>query len=64
MSKYLEVAVVAMRLNVSTSTVYRLIQRGKIESMNAGVEKGIRVCSESLIKFEERRRNNGGSLDA
>jgi len=57
MSRYLEVSVVAMRLNVSPSTVYRLIKLKKIDSVNFGVEKGIRVCRISLEKFEEQRRN-------
>lgn len=56
MSDYLEVAVVAQRLNVSPATVYRLIQRGKLRAIRAGVSRGIRVRKESVAEFEERRR--------
>lgn len=58
MNDKLEVSVVARRLNVSPSTVYRLIQRGKIKSINVGAEKCIRVYRDSLEKFEEERKKN------
>lgn len=55
-SDYLEVSAVATRLNVSAHTVYRLIQRKKLESVNVGDRKAIRVLRSSLERFEENRR--------
>ena len=56
-SEYLEVSTVAMRLNVSAMTIYRPIQRKKLESVNVGNKKTIRVISSSLEQFEEIRKN-------
>ena len=56
-SEYLEVSTVAMRLNVSAMTVYRLIKRKKLESANVGDRKAIRVIRSSLEQFEEIRKN-------
>lgn len=55
MIEYLEVAAVAKRLNVSASTVYRLIKKKKLRCGFFGVEKGIRVYRDSLIEFEQKR---------
>lgn len=55
--EYLEVSAVASRLNVSAHTVYRLIQRKKLESVNVGDKKAIRVLRSSLQQFEENRKN-------
>jgi len=54
---YLEVSAVALRLNVSAHTVYRLIQCKKLESVNVGNKKAIRVIRSSLEQFEEIRKN-------
>lgn len=51
----MEVSAVAKRLNVSHMTVYRLIQRNKLESVNNGPKRAIRVIRSSLEKFEENR---------
>lgn len=56
MSEYLEVSAVARRLNVSSMTVYRLIQRNKLESVKNGPKRAIRVIRSSLEKFEKTRR--------
>ncbi|SHO52872.1 helix-turn-helix domain-containing protein [Desulfopila aestuarii] len=56
-SDYLEVSAVATRLNVSAHTVYRLIQRNKLESVNVGNKKAIRVLRSSLERFEENRKS-------
>lgn len=55
--KYLEVSVVAQRLGVSPSTVYRLIQGKKLKSVRCGVETGIRVVSSSVEEFKNKRSN-------
>lgn len=55
-SEYLEVSTVAKRLNVSSMTVYRLIQRKKLESVNNGPKRAIRVLRSSLERFEDSRR--------
>jgi len=55
--EYLEVSAVAIRLNVSAHTVYRLIQRKKLESVNVGDKKAIRVLRSSLDRFEEDRKS-------
>ena len=41
--KLLEVNVVAMRLNVSAATVYRMIASGRIKALNTGNKKAYRV---------------------
>ena len=56
-SEYLEVSIVAKRLNVSSMTVYRLIQRKKLESVNNGPKRGIRVIRSSLERFEGNRES-------
>lgn len=55
--EYLEVSAVAIKLNVSAHTVYRLIQRKKLKSVNVGNKKAIRVLRSSLEQFEENRRS-------
>lgn len=52
-SEYIEVSAVATRLNVSAHTVYRLIRRKKLESVNVGERKAIRVLRSSLKQFED-----------
>jgi len=58
-SEYLEVSAVAKRLNVSAMTVYRLIQRKKLESVHNGPKRAIRVRRASLEEFEKDRRSLG-----
>lgn len=55
--KYLEVSVVAQKLNVSTETIYRLIRSKKLDAINvsAGTQKRYRVTGESLTRFEAMR---------
>lgn len=53
--KYLEVSAVAKKLNVSTSTVYRLIKQKKLIVSKNGVSAGIRVLKNSVTEFEEMR---------
>ncbi|SHO52865.1 helix-turn-helix domain-containing protein [Desulfopila aestuarii] len=55
--EYLEVSAVAIRLNVSAHTVYRLIQRKQLESVNVGDKKAIRVLRPSLEQFEKNRKS-------
>lgn len=52
----LEVSIVAMRLGVSTSTVYRLIKERCLRKVNLGVSKGIRVFESSIVEFEQKRK--------
>lgn len=54
--KWLEVAVVASRLNVSAMTVYRLINSKKLEGRKFGTVTGIRVARESVEMFEDSRK--------
>ncbi len=56
MSEHLEVSVVAMKLNISTATVYRMIQTGKLEARNFGERKALRIPRSVLDDFLERRR--------
>lgn len=49
--QYLEVSVVARKLNVSAATVYRMIQKKKLKAVNHGASKAIRVTDKSLIEF-------------
>jgi len=58
MSEFMEVSVVAMRLNVSPATVYRLINAGRLESIKVGVSKGIRVRRQSLENFMKQGNDN------
>lgn len=55
--RYLEVSVVARGLNVSPSTVYRLIQKKKLEAGRYGVERGLRVTASSVEAFKVERSN-------
>lgn len=54
-SEYLEVSAVAKKLNVSTSTVYRLIQKNELKTKNVGASKAIRVIRASVEAFEHNR---------
>jgi|LGVF01.2.fsa_nt_gb excisionase family DNA binding protein len=53
--KRLEVSIVAMRLNVSTATVYRLLSCGKLRGGKMGVSRCVRVMENSVKEFEARR---------
>jgi excisionase family DNA binding protein len=43
-------------LNISTATVYRMIQTGKLEARNFGAKKALRIPRSALDEFLERRR--------
>lgn len=53
--KLLEVSVVAQRLNVSPSTIYRLINHKKLKAIRCGVGTGVRVTESSIEKFKIER---------
>lgn len=55
---YLEVSVVAKKLNVSSMTVYRLIQGKKLLSVRNGPKRAIRVTRSSLEEFERSRESH------
>ena len=53
--KWIEVSTVAKRLNVSASTVYRLIDDNILKSARFGSKKAIRVRDSSVVCFEKSR---------
>lgn len=55
--KLLRVNEVALRLNLSLSTVYQLIESGLLPSACVGTRKGIRVSESDLLAYVERRRS-------
>jgi excisionase family DNA binding protein len=52
----LRVRDVASRLNCSLSTVYVLIENGRLPAHRVGLRKGIRVSEEDLRAYLERNR--------
>ncbi len=54
--KKIEVSVVAKRLNVSVSTIYRLFDAGLLKGARMGLRKGIRIYEFSVFEFEESRK--------
>ena len=55
MNKYQDVSVVAAKLGMHPSTIYRLIKAGELKAVKLGVKKGIKVIASSVQQFEERR---------
>lgn len=55
--KLLRVSEVATRLNLSLSTVYQLIETGRLPSHNVGMRKGIRVSEAALLAYVEECRS-------
>ena len=53
----LRVNQVARRLNLSLSTVYQLIESGRLPSHNVGMRKGIRVAESDLLAYVEQCRS-------
>ncbi len=49
----LEVSVVARRLDVSPSTVYRLMDQGKLQRIRVGVTKGYRIPESSFLAYQQ-----------
>lgn len=47
----LEVAVAAERLGVSTSTVYRMIEAGKLKATISGMKYGKKVYESSISRY-------------
>lgn len=52
MTKMLEVHVVADRLRIGVSTVYRLIKTGQLPHKKMGPKKGIRIPEKSVMLAE------------
>ena len=55
--RFLRVSEVADRLNLSLSTVYQLIESGRLPSHCLGLRKGIRVAESDLHTYVERCRS-------
>lgn len=55
--RFLRVYEVAQRLNLSLSTVYQLVESGRLPSHNVGLKKGIRVAESDLLSYVERCRS-------
>jgi len=53
--RLLDVSQVAKRLNVSRSTVYRLIERGAIQASKYGTSYCIRVLESDVEEFKNYR---------
>lgn len=51
--RFLRVNEVAQRLNLSLSTVYQLIESGRLPSHCVGMRKGIRVAESDLLAYVE-----------
>jgi len=54
---FLRVSEVATRLNLSLSTVYQLIETGRLPSHCVGMRKGIRVAESDLLTYVEQCRS-------
>ncbi len=54
--KLLTVRMVAKRLGLSISTIYRLVEAGELEVIRTGLKKGYKVPETSLNEFVENRR--------
>ena len=52
MVKLLDVRMVADRLGVGTTTVYRLIKSGQIKSRNMGPKKGYRIHEKEVMMVQ------------
>lgn len=55
--RLLRVSEVADRLNLSLSTVYQLIESGRLPSHCVGMRKGIRVAESDMLAYVERCRS-------
>lgn len=55
--RFLRVNEVAQRLSLSLSTVYQLIENGRLPSHCVGMRKGIRVAESELLAYLERCRS-------
>lgn len=55
--RLLRVNEVALRLNLSLSTVYQLIESGRLPSHCVGMRKGIRVAESDLLAYVEQCRS-------
>jgi len=55
--KLLRVSQVAQRLNLSLSTVYQLIESGRLPSHQVGMRKGIRIAESALLAYVEGCRS-------
>ena len=53
--KKLEVSIVARRLGVSVSTVYRHLDAKNLKSVRVGLKAGIRIYESSVLEFERSR---------
>ena len=51
-TRLLDVQMVASRLSVGVSTVYRLIKTGQLEHLKIGPKKGIRIPEISVVRAE------------
>jgi excisionase family DNA binding protein len=51
----MDVAQVANRLNVSRSTVYRLIRAGELKAAAFGLVRGLQVFEDSVEDYEHRK---------
>jgi excisionase family DNA binding protein len=61
-AKYLRVIEVAAYLNVSPRSIYDLISAGELTAVKFGQgRKGLRVLSESVLKFEAERTADAAS---
>lgn len=52
----LDVSRTARRLDISVSSVYRLIENNELRRFRSGPKKGYRVTVESIEHFEQKRR--------
>lgn len=55
--RLLRVNEVAQRLNLSLSTVYQLVESGRLTSHCVGMRKGIRVAESDLLAYVEQCRS-------
>ena len=53
--QYFDVAQTAKKLGISTSTVYRLIETGKIRAGRFGLKKGYRISEKEILRFKRER---------
>lgn len=58
--RLLDVSVVAQRLYVSTSTVYRLLWGGYIPFVKMGIKRGYKVRETDLNEFIRKREESAG----
>ena len=67
--QYFDVAQTAKKLGISTSTVYRLIETGKIRAGRFGLKKGYRISEKEMqnnvksLKGIETKTDNGNIVD-